>query len=148
MWRGSGPFIEALTGDACQPNEFADGALRCVPRSFVRERTTDIFYEGPACDGARLVLFTPDEPCLPNPPAPRGAVIVGETSECASSPDLVSDTVALAGTSTATLVSRTNPTTGDCEITDVATISATPYLVGESLDPAEVFGELERIMRE
>jgi hypothetical protein len=147
VWRGSGPFIEAQTGEACRPSAFADGALRCVPGSFVRMRPTDIYYEGPACSGAPLVLWTPDEPCLPDPPAPRGAVFVGDTSECASSPDLISDTVAFSGTSTATLISRTHPTTGDCEITDVANISVTPYLLGDQLDPVEVFGELERTIR-
>jgi hypothetical protein len=41
-----------------------------------------------------------------------------------------------------------NTTTGDCESLDTAGDTSAFFLLGESLDPAEVFGALERVTRD
>jgi hypothetical protein len=57
-------------------------------------------------------------------------------------------TPSLSDKSSASVVSRVNTTTGDCESLDTAGDTSAFFLLGESLDPAEVFGALERVTRD
>jgi hypothetical protein len=140
-------LVESETGEACRPAKFEDGTLRCLPESVPGAREGEFYYESSACNGARVVLQARGEPCLPAPPMPRAAVIVEIDSVCGSS--AIVDTVAITGASTASTLYGTNPETGACEGFDTSSIvDGTAYLIGESLDPADLFVEVEIVLRE
>jgi hypothetical protein len=139
--RYAGPFADAASGEACLLYQFADGVLRCVPSSFAVPMLENLYHEGSTCDGARLYAWGP---CA-GTPDPRGLVHL-EVATCGGG--VATGTFALSGKSSASVVSRVNTTTGDCESLDTAGDTSALFLLGESLDPAEVFAAVERVTRD
>jgi hypothetical protein len=101
-----------------------------------------LYYEGADCDGARLLLWS--APC-PGTPEPRGVAILG-SGECGVGQVL--ETHALAGKTSAAVVSFVNSTTLVCESLDPTTVTASFFRFGEPLSPASTFPALERIVRD
>jgi hypothetical protein len=135
------PFVDAASGEACHPYQFADGVLRCVPSSFAAPLLESLYHEGSTCDGARLHLWS----SCPGTPEPQGLVQV-EATDCGD--PVVTGTFTLSGKSSASVVSRVNATSGDCESFDTAPYTVPFFLLGESLNPAEVFPAVERVTRD
>jgi hypothetical protein len=139
----TGPLVEAASGEGCSPYDFADGITRCVPSSFPIQVGRDTFYEGSSCDGAPLHPW--NEAACPRTPEPRGVVVI-EVQTCGNG--VATETFAVSGKSDARVVSRVNGTTGACEAFDLAMDTSTFFVIGESLDPADVFSSLERVTRD
>jgi hypothetical protein len=140
---GNGPFLEASSGESCRPEEFADGALRCVPGSFSRLGSI-IYYADPTCTSTPLVRLE-DDPCERVPIA--GILIYEEGVECRAS--RIVESRALGPRTTAAIVYRFEATTQTCAPLQTSTdTTAGFYPFGDTLDADEVFPRVERIMRD
>jgi hypothetical protein len=145
VWRPPGPFFEAATGLECRPLDFADGTLRCVATSFGGVGSEDDFsFEGASCTGPRVFFWSPT--CPDDAPEPRGVTVIGEDPTCGNG--VVNHVLELTGPSTSSTFSRSDLQTGECVAVDLSNAgSTTPYVVGEALDPDDVFPSLERTIR-
>jgi hypothetical protein len=147
VWRWPEPFVDSASGQPCKPLEFEDGALRCVPDSVPTASEGGFYYESASCSGTRVALWTPDVDCFPDPPAPLTAVVVATDEVCSTG--TIVDTPAVTGRSNATTLYWINPMTGACEGFDWSgNPDRVAYILGESLDPADLFAEVELVLRE
>jgi hypothetical protein len=140
--RGSGPFIDGQSGEPCRALDFVDGALRCVPNSFMQIVPVNLYYEGADCDGSRLLPWS--APC-PGTPEPSGVTILG-SDECGVWRIL--ETHALAGKTSAAVVSYVSSATSMCESLDPTTVTTSFFRFGEPLNPASTFPAVERVVRD
>jgi hypothetical protein len=138
--RGPGPFIDGQSGEPCRALDFTDGELRCVPNSFMPIVPVNLYYEGADCDGA---LLLPWSATCPDTPEPRGVAILG-SGECGVWH--IIETHALAGKTSAPVVSHVSAATSMCESLDPTTVASSFFRFGEPLSPASTFPALERII--
>jgi hypothetical protein len=144
-----GPWLDSTTGQACTPERFADGSIRCVTYAGLSPDATtaqsiDVFYTSDSCSGERLVPWGTGT-CLVDLATPERAVVPA-TDACEAAG---MEAVAVTGTVTPSSVYRTDDETGGCVPVDPVTLGAATYLVlGDTLDPATLFAEMSYEIRD
>jgi len=73
---GQVPFIEAATGNSCNPYLFADGTWRCIPSTFQRVSDYDSYYQSPDCTGALVYPWASSAICSGVPRQPLGIFVL------------------------------------------------------------------------
>lgn len=148
------PFwIDSVSNESCEPFEFADGTLRCVPfrgegqpsGSTAAAYVDGVLYPSSSCQGARVAALPPDQ-CMRDAELPLNVVIVSAAQNCSTR--VILEVVAVAGVTNPSELHRKNPDTGACEPVNPADYGDAFLSLGDPLDPAEVYAEIQRAIRE
>jgi hypothetical protein len=133
-------FFDAEAGRPCGPSLFRDGTIRCVhslPVAFLEDGRG--YFTAPDCTGEHVVQVE-DSLVGPCGHDPKGVRV--DYNQCDGS---VQGVRALSRFTGNTLSNR-GPD-GACTVVSVADLPYSPYVVGEPLDPAALFPEIERVQR-
>lgn len=139
-----GPFKDVASGEPCEPFMFADRTWRCVPTSFIPIVDFELLYESEDCTGGRA--YSVGNACADARPAPRG-VLVSSFSTVIDCVHPVIETIGFEGRSSAASVSRRGLAGPACERLP-ASPDASLFRASNALDPAELFGAMERRLKD
>jgi hypothetical protein len=135
-----GRFFDNEAGRPCGQVLFSDGKTRCVhglPVVFLQDGLG--YFAAPDCTGERIVELDDGmgSPCGHDPKGVRMDYnqCDGSTHEIRAVSRFTGNTLSYRGQD------------GTCVATSIADLSYSPYVVGEPLDPAALFPEIERVQR-
>ena len=133
-----GRFFDNETGQPCGKALFSDGKIRCARGLPVVNLQDGLgYFAAPDCTGERIVELEDEGPCGYDP---KGVRV--DYSQCDGSAQVR----AVSRFTGSTLSYRGQD--GVCSPISVADLSYSPYVVGEPLDPAALFPEIERVQRD
>jgi hypothetical protein len=133
----TGPSFVDASGDACQPFDFPDGSVRCVPVDFATATRAGFAYEDAACSGEPLVPWFPRLSCLTDAPLPGAVVFPDHTSQCLERLT-ATEVVAVVGESDVGEFYSKHPTSGACQAIAVTSPAPTYLRLGEAIEAADL----------
>jgi hypothetical protein len=136
----TGPFLEAATGEWCEPHPFSDGQWRCVPSSFEEVMDFHLLFASPDCTGARLFASSSFPSCSAKGREPRG-VVVKTLVGAVPGYDQIVGTFGVTGKVSPSIVS-TGPPASSCRA--MSTNGGSYYEANKDLTPADFFSSFER----
>jgi hypothetical protein len=141
-YRGTtGPFLDAATGEWCEPSPFVDDQWRCVPSSFERVVDFHVQFASGDCTGARVLEPKPTPTCSEQAPEPRGMVVETLVKQV-DGYNRIAAALGVTGTVSPASVSMMGSSATSCAA--FLGNGRSYYELNKALNPADVFVPLER----